>query len=163
MAAGLGVEASIETRMFAVFLDGAQVTSLESDRVRVLLAYLAVEADRSHRPERLAGLLWPEWPEARARQNLSQALFNLREAIGDHQAEPSLLLINRATLQFNPSRMLEGLHHLVDCHTQRGEYELALPYARRQVGSDSLNESAHRQLMIALRLVGKVGGRAAPI
>jgi DNA-binding SARP family transcriptional activator len=49
---------------------------------------LAVEADRPQRREKLVGLLWPDWPERSARQNLSQALYNLRAAIGDRTAEP---------------------------------------------------------------------------
>jgi predicted ATPase/DNA-binding SARP family transcriptional activator len=77
------------------------VTTLESDRVRALLAYLAVEADRPHRRKTLVGLLWPEFPEQFARHNLSQALFNLRLAIGDHTAKSPHLLISRDSIQFN--------------------------------------------------------------
>ena len=68
---------------FRVTLNGEPVTAFESDKVRALLAYLAVESDRPHRRERLVGLPWPNWPERSARQNLSQALYNLRAAIGD--------------------------------------------------------------------------------
>jgi len=88
---------------FQVILDGEPVTAFESDKVRALLAYLAVESDRPHRRETLACLLWPERPEGSARRNLSQALFNLRRVIGDHDATPPFLLITRQTLQFNPS------------------------------------------------------------
>src|SRR5512135_2154191 len=82
-----------------VLIDDIPVSSLESDKVRALLAYLAVEADRSHRRETLAGLLWPEYPEQVARHNLRQALFNLRLAIGDHTARPPYLLITRDAIQ----------------------------------------------------------------
>ena len=51
---------------FQVTLDGTPVTALESDKVRALLAYLAVEADRPHRRDRLTGLLWPEQPDRAA-------------------------------------------------------------------------------------------------
>jgi predicted ATPase/DNA-binding SARP family transcriptional activator len=77
------------------------VTTLESDKVRALLAYLAVEADRPHRRETLVGLLWPEFPEQSARHNLRQALFNLRLAIGDPSAKSPHLLISRDSIQFN--------------------------------------------------------------
>jgi predicted ATPase/DNA-binding SARP family transcriptional activator len=50
----------------------------------------------------LAGLLWPERSEHRARRNLRQTLFELRRAIGDHDASPPFLLITRDTIQFNP-------------------------------------------------------------
>ncbi|MEJ2736835.1 MAG: BTAD domain-containing putative transcriptional regulator [Anaerolineae bacterium] len=65
------------------------------------MAYLAVEADRPHRRETLAGLLWPEWPERSARHNLSQALSNLRQAIGSSDASEPFFLISQQTIQFN--------------------------------------------------------------
>ena len=43
---------------FQVTLGQIPITNFESDRVRSLLAYLAVEADRVHRREALAALLW---------------------------------------------------------------------------------------------------------
>ena len=88
---------------FQVQLDGQPVTRFESDKVRALLAYLAVEAARPHRREHLAGLLWPDQPEAAARHNLSQTLLRLRQAIGDRQARPPFLLITPQTIQFNPA------------------------------------------------------------
>ena len=86
---------------FQVTLDGEPVTTFESDKVRALLAYLAVEAEQPHRRERLAGLLWPERPERAARQSLSQALFNLRHASGDREATPPFLNVSSQTLGFN--------------------------------------------------------------
>jgi DNA-binding SARP family transcriptional activator len=88
---------------FAVTLDDEPITRFESDKVRALLVYLAVEADRPHRRQELAGLLWPDWPERSARTNLRNTLSNLRQAIGDRQAEPPFLLITRESLQFNPA------------------------------------------------------------
>ena len=86
---------------FRVTLGDRPVTSFESDKVRALLAYLAVESDRPHRRETLVGLLWPDWPERNARKNLSHSLYELRAAIGDREAEPPFLLITPQTLQFN--------------------------------------------------------------
>jgi len=88
---------------FQATLDGEPVTTFESDKVRALMAYLAVEAEQPHRREKLAGLLWPELSERSARQNLSQALYNLRRAIGDRDATPPFLIVNPQTLQFNRS------------------------------------------------------------
>ncbi len=84
-----------------VTLDGEPVTSFESDKVRALLAYLAVENSVPHRRERLAGLLWPEQPEQAARTNLRHVLANLRKVLGDYGATPPVLLISRQTIQFN--------------------------------------------------------------
>ena len=84
-----------------VTLDGQVVTAFKSDKARALLAYLVVEAERPHRREKLAGLLWPEWPEQAARGNLRRVLANLRLAIGDHKAVPPFLHISRETIQLN--------------------------------------------------------------
>ena len=86
---------------FQVALDGEPLTSFDSNKVRALLAYLAVEAERPHRRDSLAALLWPEWPDRAARSNLRHALFNLRQAIGDYHARPPFLQITRETMQFN--------------------------------------------------------------
>ncbi|MBN1658149.1 MAG: AAA family ATPase, partial [Anaerolineae bacterium] len=86
---------------FQVTLDGQPVTTFKSVKVRALLAYLAVEADRPHPREVLAGLLWPDWPDRHALGNLRYALSDLRRAIGDRDASPPFLLITRDTLQFN--------------------------------------------------------------
>lgn len=86
---------------FRVTIGDAPVTAFESDKVRALLAYLAIEI-QAHRRPGLAGLLWPDMPEHSARHNLNQVLFNLRRTIGDHSAQPPYLLISRDTLQFNP-------------------------------------------------------------
>ncbi|OQA22817.1 MAG: putative HTH-type transcriptional regulator [Chloroflexi bacterium ADurb.Bin360] len=79
------------------------VTGFDSDKARALLAYLAIEADRPHLRESLAGLLWPEFPEERARQSLSQALSNVRHVIGDRDEHQSILFLDvtRQALRFN--------------------------------------------------------------
>lgn len=87
---------------FQVALDGQPVSDLPYDKVRALLAYLAVEAAHAHRRETLAGLLWPDVPDQTARRNLSQALYKLRQAIGDAEADPPFLIVTNQTVQFNP-------------------------------------------------------------
>jgi DNA-binding SARP family transcriptional activator len=84
-----------------VELDGVPVTRIESDKVRALLAFLAVEADRPHRRDALAALLWPERPERVAHLSLNQALSNLRHAIGDRAASAPVLRIMPETIQFD--------------------------------------------------------------
>jgi len=88
---------------FHAGLDGEEVAEFKSQRVRALLAYLAVEVDRSHSRPTLAALLWPEWSDQEAINNLRYALYNLRHAIQDQQADPPYLLIDRDTIQFNPT------------------------------------------------------------
>ena len=76
-----------------ITLAGEPITGFESDKVRALLAYLAVEAHQPHRRDSLAGLLWPDWPDRAARKNLRNGLANLRRALGDHHATPPFLLL----------------------------------------------------------------------
>lgn len=86
---------------FRAAIDGQAVTGFRSDKVRALLAYLAVESGRPHRRESLAGLLWPDYPERSARAHLRVALTNLRQVLGDHEASPPFVLISRQTIQIN--------------------------------------------------------------
>ena len=81
--------------------DSSPATGFEYDKVRALLAYLALEPERPHRREALGGLLWPDQPEKAARDGLRNALATLRQAIGDDIAQPAHLLISRETVQFN--------------------------------------------------------------
>jgi predicted ATPase len=87
---------------FHATLDGRAVTAFEYDPVRALLAFLAVESDRPHRREALAGLLWPDQSDRVARNNLRNALFTLRRTIGDAKTRPHFLETTRDTVQFNP-------------------------------------------------------------
>ena len=84
-----------------ITLDGEPLTAFRSDKERALLAFLALEADRSHRREALIGLLWPEQPESLALNNLRKSLARLRQAIRDQEADPPFLLITPKTIQFN--------------------------------------------------------------
>ena len=96
--------AHLELHLFGPFhatLDGKEVTNFATDKARALLAYLAVEADRPHRRDALAGLLWPDLPQSRARQSLRQALSRVRQALDDRDAAQPLLLVEHDRVQFN--------------------------------------------------------------
>lgn len=60
---------------------GAAVALPPGRRVRGLLAWLAVHPGR-HPRGRLAGWLWPEVPDPKARASLRSALWSLRAALG---------------------------------------------------------------------------------
>jgi DNA-binding SARP family transcriptional activator/energy-coupling factor transporter ATP-binding protein EcfA2 len=121
---------------FQVTLAGEPVTSFESNKVRALLAYLALEAERSHRREVLAALFWPDWPDRAARSNLRNSLAKLRKAVGDHHARPPFLLITRDTIQFNTA----------------SDYWLDVTAFRALVEADQPKQSAARQLEEAVAL-----------
>ena len=84
-----------------ISLDQQPVTGFESNKVRALLVYLMVEADRPHSRDTLLGLLWPDRSEVAARRNLSQALANLRRTIGDTSRQSPFLHITRDAIQLN--------------------------------------------------------------
>jgi len=96
--------ARLAIRLFGslqVTLDGKPVEGFASDKVRALLAYLVMSPDQPQRREKLAGLLWPDFPEQSARTSLRNALANLRKMIGDQYASPPFLHITRQTIHFN--------------------------------------------------------------
>jgi hypothetical protein len=72
---------------FVLECDGVPVTGFRSDKVRALLAYLAVEPGRPWSRSTLADLLWPDRPEGVARSNLRSALSNLRRVLDDARAD----------------------------------------------------------------------------
>lgn len=87
---------------FQVLLDDQPITGFRSDKARALLIYLAVEAGRQHAPRSLAALLWPDASDAAALTYLRGALANLRQLLGDDQAQtqkPSFLQSTRDTIQ----------------------------------------------------------------
>ncbi len=88
---------------FQVTRDGKSVAGFEYEKVRALLAYLVIESSAPLRREAIRGLLWPEMPEQIARNNLRQALFSLRQTLGDRDPSAPLLFITRETVQFNPT------------------------------------------------------------
>jgi DNA-binding SARP family transcriptional activator/predicted ATPase len=91
---------------FVVTKDGQRV-AFTYDKLRALLAYLAVESGASGSGRggisrsRLAGLLWPDQTHTAAHASLRQALSRLRSLIDDRDARPPFLLVERATIQVN--------------------------------------------------------------
>jgi predicted ATPase/DNA-binding SARP family transcriptional activator len=89
--------AVLEIRLFGGLQMGQSSTPLTgfiSIKVSALLAYLAVTR-RMHQREALAALLWGEMPDSDAKNNLRQALANLRKLADPH------LIINRDAVAFN--------------------------------------------------------------
>lgn len=84
---------------FTMELDGQPLTEFHSDKTRALLAYLACEAPRPQRRERLAGLLWPDKPEDLALHSLSQALHSI-SAVFQERSQPTPLLLTRQAVEF---------------------------------------------------------------
>lgn len=77
--------------------------TLPTDKTRALLIYLTLTPDVPLRREALAALLWPDQPEAMARQNLRKTLARLRKAIDARQSGYSgaLLTVTRQTIELH--------------------------------------------------------------
>ena len=88
---------------FQATLHGNQITKFEADSARALFAYLVMETAVSHQREHLATLLWPEEPTKTGLHNLRQALYRMRTAFGDRQANPQFFQVTRKTIQFQPT------------------------------------------------------------
>ncbi|NPV75360.1 MAG: tetratricopeptide repeat protein [Anaerolineae bacterium] len=99
------------------------VTGFISSKVPALLVYLAVN-QRAHQRESLASLLWGEMPDADARNNLRQALSNLRKFFGPY------LKIANDTVQFN-AEMLYALDvEQFGAAFESGDFERAIAIYR---------------------------------
>src|SRR6266700_3234884 len=68
---------------FSLIYDDRQVTSLNTTRLRSLLAYLVLHRDVPQQRQHLAFLFWPDATEAQARNNLRQLLHQLPQALPD--------------------------------------------------------------------------------
>ncbi len=88
---------------FELYDPQGKLIKLPTRKVEALLTYLILSRDRPQARERLAGLLWGESPEDKARLSLRAALHALREAL---EPEPDqkgkYILFSRANVQFNP-------------------------------------------------------------
>ena len=82
--------------------DNTPITDFISNKVPALLAYLAVTR-RAHTRDKLAALLWGEMTDADAKNNLRQALTNLRKIADDH------LTITRDSIEFTGDGFVDSI------------------------------------------------------
>lgn len=76
--------------------DGRPITAFRSQKIEVLLYYLAAMPG-PHLRSQLADLLWPDQLEKTALGNLRYALWNIRQVL-----DSAPLSVNRTTAAFNP-------------------------------------------------------------
>ncbi|MYM38734.1 BTAD domain-containing putative transcriptional regulator [Duganella qianjiadongensis] len=79
-------------------IEGQPAAGKVYGKMLALLAYLALESQRSHRREQLADLLWPQLPAEAARINLRQTLYHLRRMLRDSDAR---LITGRDAVRLN--------------------------------------------------------------
>jgi len=86
---------------FQVTLAGTPLTVFPTEKMRALLAYLAVE-EGVHERRELAQFLWRGYSAESARNSLRQAIHQLRQLLRDGEAQQTRRLLTRQTMQFNP-------------------------------------------------------------
>ncbi len=82
-----------------------QLEGFESKKVRALFAYLLLNREPPVLRERIGGMLWPEHSEEAARQNLRQAIYNLRSTLesGGPRNPPPVIVASQLHLQIDPA------------------------------------------------------------
>src|SRR3954451_12434820 len=133
---------------FQASIDGAPLRR-QSARIQALLAYLALEAARAHTREALAALFWPDEPDQVAKQNLRQALYQLRQLLGEHTE--MFLLITRDTVQFNA-----GSDHVLDVaallqHLKQGQLREAVELYQGELLTQLTSDSDNFEEWLVLR------------
>jgi len=115
--------------------DDRPVTGLRSRKEQALLVYLALNPG-AHSRSRLAGLLWGDLPEERARRNLRHALWSLRQHLGPQALESDRLsagLSAHVALQVD-ALTFEALTEQAERCQRRGQAEAAIGHLRAAVG-----------------------------
>lgn len=84
---------------FEVRRDGRPVAGINYDKMRALLAYLAMEPARTHHRESLAVLLWESSSLETGRGNLRRTLADLRRVL-EPPGQPALFEVTRQTIRF---------------------------------------------------------------
>src|SRR5512133_3756560 len=92
----------LEVRLLGTFevKHNRKLLNISSRPAQTLFAYLILSAGRSHRREKLAGLLWPDSLEETARENLRHALWRLRKAF-PAQLKSEYVLADDLSIRFN--------------------------------------------------------------
>ena len=86
---------------FHATLDGRPLTHFRANNNKGLLIYLALNGERPVAREVLATLFWPDESGDTANNNLRQALYQLRQLLGDTTNDIPILTATRQSVQFN--------------------------------------------------------------
>lgn len=124
---------------FSLSADDEPVEGLTSGAPTRLLAFLALQRTSRFRRPYLAGLFWPDVPEAKARRRLSHNLWILQTALAD--VAPSLVRAERETIGLSASsefvidaELFETLLARADAHRERGSAQARLEMLEQALG-----------------------------
>lgn len=116
---------------FDCTLNGRPLAGIWYDKMRALLAYLALEPQQDHKRELLAELLWSGNDPVTARGNLRRTLSDLRRVVEMPAGRP-LFSASKNTIRFIPNAFIDTM-----------EFSLQAPMARQD--PDALR---HRNEMV---------------
>ena len=100
---------------------GAEI-AVKSRKIRALLGFLALNADRRHEREMLANFLWGDRFDTQARQSLRQALLILRQLFGERA--PDMLEIDDEAVLLKTAAVQTDVLDFEN-HARSGELEPA--------------------------------------
>jgi DNA-binding SARP family transcriptional activator len=166
---------------FSCTSDGRVVAGIAYDKMRALLAYLAVEPARDHRRDVLAELLWSGSDPQTARGNLRRTLSDLRRVL-EPPDSPVLFAATKSTIRFLPNAVVDVVHFAdaapvqdVDARADDAHGKLALYAGEFMAGFHlpgcplfeewllSWREALHRRALALLEQVGSLHeGRGEP-
>ncbi|HEY8035853.1 MAG TPA: BTAD domain-containing putative transcriptional regulator [Methylobacter sp.] len=93
---------------FDARMNGHPITGISYNKMRALLAYLAVEREQDHSREALAELLWSGFDPTTARDNLRRALSNLRKAL-ETPSGTNIFSADKHTIRFLPNIYIDAI------------------------------------------------------
>src|SRR6516165_3988020 len=140
------------------------VVDLPSKKLAALLAYLACTAPRPQPREKLSSLLWGSHFEEQAKQNLRQALFRLRRALGQDALgrDGEFVSLNAAIVLSDVSRfealVRDGSHDALSAAADLYRGHLIDDVAVAEEGwADWLTAERERLLELALGAMVRLG------
>jgi DNA-binding SARP family transcriptional activator/class 3 adenylate cyclase len=131
---------------FDVRLNGQPVTGFYYNKMRALLAYLAVEREQDHSREALAELLWAANDPITARGNLRRTLSHLRKAV-ELPSGITLFAVSKHSIRFIPNAYIDVMDFIGQASTSLDHHGA---------------EQCHEERVIALYRGGFLAGLSMP-
>lgn len=118
---------------FDAYLNGQPVTGFAYNKMRALLAYLAVEREQDHRRDVLAELLWNNYEPEAARNNLRRTLANLRKTL-ESPTGMTIFVPGKHCIRFIPTGYIDVLDFIEQPPTLTENDDTDLHHAERIIG-----------------------------
>jgi predicted ATPase/DNA-binding SARP family transcriptional activator len=115
---------------YDVYAGDAPITEFHSNKVRALLAYLAMEADRPHERALLAAMLWADAYGDQALGLLRQALHRLSQALEPFVGGTPVLMSTRQSIRLHPQAPIR-----LDAHRFRTLIDEVQQHPHRRVAA----------------------------